>query len=58
MEKRIVEYMKLNTEIMQSFSKEELEEFLNILTSNDSDAKRQERFIKLIKGEKQWSFYP
>lgn len=53
MEKRIVEYMKLNTEIMQSFSKEELEEFLNILTSNDSDAKRQERFIKLIKGEKQ-----
>lgn len=51
MEESIVENMKLNEEITKMFSLEELDEFLNILSSNESDAKRQEQFNRFIKGE-------
>lgn len=51
MEKIIVENMKSNKEITSNFSNKELEEFLKILCSNESDTKRQENFIKFIKGE-------
>lgn len=51
MEKIIVENMKSNKEITSNFSNKELEEFLKILCSNESDTKRQEKFIKFIKGE-------
>ncbi len=51
MEELIVENMKLNEEIPKMFSSEELDRFLDILSSNDSDAKRQDQFSRLIKGE-------
>lgn len=51
MEKKIFENMKLDEKVMNNFSAEELDFFLEVLSSNDSDAKRQERFGQLIKGE-------
>lgn len=53
MEELIVKNMKLNEEITKIFSTEELDKFLDILSSNDSDAKRQERFSQFIKGEEE-----
>lgn len=52
MEENIVERMKLNKEVIETFTSDELLKFLSILSSANSDAKRQELFIKLIKGEK------
>ena len=52
MEEKIVEKMKSNKEVIDTFTSDELSKFLSILSSTDSDAKRQEQFIKLIKGEK------
>lgn len=51
MEDQIVQLMKLDKELMAKFTETELDEFLSILKSPDSDAKRVERFSKLIKGE-------
>lgn len=51
MEELIVENMKLNEEVSKQFSVEELDKLLVILSSNDSDAKRQEQFNRFIKGE-------
>ncbi len=51
MEDRIVQLMKLDKELMTKFTETELDEFLSILKSSDSDAKRVERFSKLVKGE-------
>lgn len=53
MEELIVKNMKLNEEITKIFSTEELDNFLDILSSNDSDVKRQERFSQFIKGEEE-----
>ena len=51
MEDRIVQLMKLDKELMTKFTETELDEFLSILKSSDSDAKRVERFSKLVKAE-------
>ena len=53
MEDLIVENMKLNKEITSMFSAEELDKFLDILSSDSSDAKRQEQFYRFIKGEEE-----
>lgn len=51
MEELIVANMKSNEFVTCKFSNDELDEFLKILCSSESDAKRQEHFIKFIKGE-------
>lgn len=51
MEKEIVENMKTDEEIAKTFSEEEINTFLEILSSNESDVKRQEQFNRFIKGE-------
>ena len=51
MEELIVANMKLNEEFTKQFSVKELDQLLDILSSNDSDAKRQEQFNRFIKGE-------
>ena len=50
-EELIVENMKLNEAVTKQFSAEELDKLLDILSSNDSDVKRQEQFYRFIKGE-------
>jgi len=52
MEDRIVQLMKQDKELIAKFTETELDEFLSILKSSDSDAKRIEGFNKLVKGEK------
>ena len=49
MEKKIVEKMKQDEKVKEFFSDEELNKFLEILMSNESEAKRQDRFVKLLK---------
>lgn len=51
MEDQIFEKMKLDEELKANFTDEEMKNFLSILKSADSDAKRLERFISLMKGE-------
>ena len=51
MEDRIVQLMKQDKELIAKFTETELDEFLSILKSSDSDAKRIEGFNKLVKGE-------
>ena len=51
MEELNIENMKSNEDVTKLFSVEELGKLLDILSSNDSDAKRQEQFNRLIKGE-------
>lgn len=48
MEEIIVNQMKTKDEINSNFTEEELKKFLEILTSTDSDAKKQESFTKII----------
>ena len=50
MEERIVERMKLNQELTNNFTEKELKNFLEILSSNEADNKKIEKFMKLIKG--------
>lgn len=51
MEDQIVQLMKLDKELIAKFTETELDEFLSILKSSDSDAKRVDGFSKLVKGE-------
>lgn len=51
MEDRIVQLMKQDKELIAKFKETELDEFLSILKSSDSDVKRIEGFNKLVKGE-------
>ena len=53
MEETIVNQMKTKSEINSNFTEDELEEFLGILISTDSDAKKQESFTKLIQGNQE-----
>lgn len=48
MEEIIVNQMKTKDEINSNFTEEEIKKFLEILTSTDSDAKKQESFTKMI----------
>ena len=48
MEEIIVNQMKTKEEINSNFTEEEIKKFLEILTSTDSDAKKQESFTKMI----------
>ena len=48
MEEIIVNQMKTKEEINNNFTEEEIKKFLEILTSTDSDAKKQESFTKMI----------
>lgn len=52
MEDTIIDKMKRDDKLNECFTSDELDVFLRILCSNESDAKRQEEFIKLIKGER------
>lgn len=51
MEEIIIEKMSSNEQLNELFSNDELQTFLSILCSDASDQKRQDEFIKLIKGE-------
>lgn len=48
MEKTIVNQMKMSSEINDNFTEEEINLFLEILISTDSDVKKQESFTKLL----------
>jgi hypothetical protein len=53
MEEIIIEKMSSNEQLNELFSNDELQMFLSILCSDASDQKRQDEFIKLIKGEEE-----
>lgn len=53
MEDIIIEKMSSNEQLNELFSNDELQMFLSILCSDASDQKRQDEFIKLIKGEEE-----
>lgn len=53
MEDIIIEKMRSNEQLNELFSNDEMKAFLTILCSDASDQKRQDEFIKLIKGEEE-----
>ena len=57
MEEIIVNQMKTKDEINSNFTEEEIKKFLEILTSTDSDAKKQESFTKMIQRAQEWNYY-
>ena len=57
MEEIIVNQMKTKEEINNNFTEEEIKKFLEILTSTDSDAKKQESFTKMIQRAQEWNYY-